>query len=60
MPGSNKQYLDVVLVDGIRYVSREKRLLQKLLETSRFTLLPCEGTYFQEWLLTLQFLLKMM
>jgi methionine aminotransferase len=29
------------------YVSREKRLLQKALETSRFTLLPCEGTYFQ-------------
>jgi methionine aminotransferase len=28
MPGSNKRVLDVVSVDGIRYVSR-KRLLQK-------------------------------
>jgi methionine aminotransferase len=38
--------LDVVSVDGIEYVS-EKRDYFKLLETSRFTLLPCEGTYFQ-------------
>jgi methionine aminotransferase len=36
----------VVSVDGIG-MYQEKRLLQKLLETSRFKLLPCEGTYFQ-------------
>jgi methionine aminotransferase len=36
----------VVSVDGIEYV-RERDYFRKLLETSRFTLLPCEGTYFQ-------------
>jgi methionine aminotransferase len=40
------EYLDVVSVDGIRYVSRKRDYFRKLLETSRFTL-PCEGTYFQ-------------
>jgi methionine aminotransferase len=37
----------VVSVDGIGSLYQEKRLLQKAFETSRFELLPCEGTYFQ-------------
>jgi methionine aminotransferase len=42
------EYLDVVSVDGIGSMYQEKRdYFRKLLETSRFTLLPCEGTYFQ-------------
>jgi methionine aminotransferase len=42
------EYLDVVSVDVIGSMYQEKRdYFRKLLETSRFTLLPCEGTYFQ-------------
>jgi methionine aminotransferase len=42
-----------------RVCIKRKEITWKLLETSRFTLLPCEGTYFQV-AFTLQFLLKMM
>jgi methionine aminotransferase len=42
------EYLDVVSVDDIGSMYQEKRdYFRKLLETSRFKLLPCEGTYFQ-------------
>jgi methionine aminotransferase len=41
------EYLDVVSVDGIGVCIKRKEITRKLLETSRFTLLPCEGTYFQ-------------
>jgi methionine aminotransferase len=42
------EYLDVVSVDGIGSMYQEKRdYFKKLLETSKFKLLPCEGTYFQ-------------
>jgi methionine aminotransferase len=42
------EYLDLVSVDEIRTLYQEKRdYFIKLLTTSRFELLPCEGTYFQ-------------
>ncbi|MFT4983193.1 MAG: methionine aminotransferase [Flavobacterium sp.] len=42
------EYLDVVSVDDIGSMYQQKRdYFRKLLETSRFKLLPCEGTYFQ-------------
>ena len=42
------EYLDVVSVDEIRTLYKEKRdYFRKLLHASRFELLPCEGTYFQ-------------
>lgn len=42
------EYLDVVSVDGIAKLYQEKRdYFRELLATSRFKLLPCEGTYFQ-------------
>jgi methionine aminotransferase len=42
------EYLDVVSVEGIGSLYQEKRdYFRKLLKTSRFELLPSEGTYFQ-------------
>jgi methionine aminotransferase len=42
------EYLDVISVDGIGSLYQTKRdYFRKLLKTSRFELLPCEGTYFQ-------------
>jgi methionine aminotransferase len=42
------EYLDTVSVDGIGKLYQEKRdYFRELLATSRFKLLPCEGTYFQ-------------
>lgn len=42
------EYLDVVSVNGIGKLYQEKRdYFRELLATSRFKLLPCEGTYFQ-------------
>ncbi|NGY35989.1 aminotransferase class I/II-fold pyridoxal phosphate-dependent enzyme [Flavobacterium sp. XN-5] len=42
------EYLDTVSVDGIRKLYQKKRdYFRELLATSRFKLLPCEGTYFQ-------------
>lgn len=42
------EYLDVVSVDEIGKLYQEKRdYFRELLATSRFKLLPCEGTYFQ-------------
>jgi methionine aminotransferase len=41
-------YLDVVSVENIRESYQQKRdLFRSLLQSSRFELLPCEGTYFQ-------------
>ncbi|MFV8370337.1 methionine aminotransferase [Flavobacterium sp. LB2R40] len=41
-------YLDLVSIDKIGELYQEKRdYFRKLLKDSRFTLLPCEGTYFQ-------------
>lgn len=42
------EYLDVVSIDRIGSIYQTKRdYFRKLLETSRFELLACEGTYFQ-------------
>ena len=42
------EYLDVVSIEGIGILYQEKRdYFRELLKTSRFELLPCEGTYFQ-------------
>jgi len=42
------EYLDLVSVDELGTFYREKRdYFRKLLENSRFELMPCEGTYFQ-------------
>jgi methionine aminotransferase len=42
------EYLDVVSIEGIGSLYQEKRdYFRKLLKTSRFELLPSEGTYFQ-------------
>jgi len=42
------QYLDVVSIENIRESYQHKRdLFRSLLQSSRFELLPCEGTYFQ-------------
>jgi len=42
------EYLDLVSVDELGKFYQEKRdYFRKLLETSRFELMPCEGTYFQ-------------
>ena len=42
------QYLDVVSIENIRESYQQKRdLFRSLLKSSRFELLPCEGTYFQ-------------
>ena len=41
-------YLDIVDFDAVGKMYLQKRdLFRSLLEGSRFTLLPCEGTYFQ-------------
>lgn len=41
-------YMDVVSVEGLGKFYQEKRdYFRKLLQNSRFELLPCEGTYFQ-------------
>ncbi len=41
-------YLDIVDFDAVAKMYLQKRdLFRSLLEGSRFTLLPCEGTYFQ-------------
>jgi methionine aminotransferase len=42
------QYLDVISIENIRESYQHKRdLFRSLLQSSRFELLPCEGTYFQ-------------
>lgn len=41
-------YLDLVSINDIGILYQEKRdYFRKLLQTSRFELMPCEGTYFQ-------------
>jgi methionine aminotransferase len=42
------EYLDLVSVSELRMFYQEKRdYFRKLLQNSRFQLMPCEGTYFQ-------------
>lgn len=42
------EYLDIVDFDAIAKMYRQKRdLFQDLIKDSRFSLLPCDGTYFQ-------------